>query len=187
LWEGRVVAAKAEKMPRGQDARIMPMIREVMGTEELRNLDRIVAAKGPGSFTGTRIGIAVAQGLGFGLEKPVVGVDRFESYKRLCAGDDVVVVLNSMRKELFCCEYKKGTERKIQMLRKEEIELLIKGRAVTGDVKMDSGNYKEYSPKDILEINAIIAAGADADDDRYKPVPLYVREPDVSAPNKRQT
>ena len=191
LWDGRIASAKAESMPRGQDARIMPMIREVMGTEALEGLDKIVVTKGPGSFTGTRIGIAVALGMGFGLGKPVLGVDRFEAYYRLHSkseSEDLIIVLDSMREELFCCIYKKGMDRKIQMLRKEAIELLIdnnKEATITGDVNIGSAKYKEYNPKDVLEMIAIIASQADIKDDRYRPVPLYVREPDVSVPKNK--
>ncbi len=43
-----------------------------------RNVDRIAVATGPGSFTGVRIGMAAAQGLGFSLGIPVTGVTSLE-------------------------------------------------------------------------------------------------------------
>jgi len=176
LFSGDSFLYKSEIMQRGQDARIMPMIREVMGKTDFASINMIAVAKGPGSFTGTRIGIAVAQGIGFGLSKPVIGIDRFETYKKLCGHDDVIVVLDSMRKELFFCEYKKGHERNIQMLSLEETEKLVDGKTVVGDVK----NYKGFSAKDILEMNAKIALEANTNNEQYKPIPLYVREPDVT-------
>lgn len=41
-------------------------------------LDLVSVAIGPGSFTGLRIGLAAAQGIGFGIARPVVGVTSLE-------------------------------------------------------------------------------------------------------------
>ncbi len=43
--------------------------------KKLNNLEGIVVFKGPGSFTGLRIGISVANALAAGLERPIVGAE----------------------------------------------------------------------------------------------------------------
>jgi len=43
------------------------------------DLDLIAASQGPGGFTGLRIGLAIAQGLGFSLNKPLVGISTLEA------------------------------------------------------------------------------------------------------------
>jgi tRNA threonylcarbamoyl adenosine modification protein YeaZ len=55
---------------------LLPMLDEVvtMTETELKDMDAIAIAKGPGSFTGLRIGSATAKGLGLALEKPIVAV-----------------------------------------------------------------------------------------------------------------
>ena len=47
---------------------------------KMADLSAIGVIVGPGSFTGIRMGIAYAKGLGIGLNIPVVGVNLFELY-----------------------------------------------------------------------------------------------------------
>lgn len=55
---------------------LLPMLDEVVKMTEtnLEEIDAIAIAKGPGSFTGLRIGSATAKGLGLALNKPIIPV-----------------------------------------------------------------------------------------------------------------
>ncbi|MDE5615471.1 MAG: tRNA (adenosine(37)-N6)-threonylcarbamoyltransferase complex dimerization subunit type 1 TsaB [Alphaproteobacteria bacterium] len=64
-----------------------------------RDLDAIGVVVGPGSFTGVRLGIAYAKGLGLGLDIPVVGINAFELY--LAAAPDAFVAIESGRGDFF--------------------------------------------------------------------------------------
>ena len=54
---------------------------------------------GPGSFTGIRLGIAYAKGIGMGLNIPVVGISMFDLY--LAATPDAFVAIDSGRGDFF--------------------------------------------------------------------------------------
>jgi tRNA threonylcarbamoyl adenosine modification protein YeaZ len=66
----------SEPMQRGQAQRLIPMVGEVLARAGLSYADvrRVAVAVGPGSFTGVRVGISAALGLGLALGVPVVGV-----------------------------------------------------------------------------------------------------------------
>ena len=63
------------------------------------DLTAIGGVVGPGSFTGIRMGIAYAKGLGIGLNIPVIGISAFELY--LAATPDAFVAIDSGRGDFF--------------------------------------------------------------------------------------
>lgn len=64
-----------------------------------RDISAIGIVVGPGSFTGIRLGIAYAKGLGMGLNIPVVGISLFDLY--LAATPDAFVAIDSGRGDFF--------------------------------------------------------------------------------------
>jgi tRNA threonylcarbamoyladenosine biosynthesis protein TsaB len=80
---------------RGHAEQILSLIDAVLAEAglSLSQLDGIAAGVGPGSFTGVRISVAVAQGLGFGAGLPVVPVTSLEAlaFPALEGGADRVV------------------------------------------------------------------------------------------------
>jgi len=114
IWRGGgVVARRFEATERGHAERLAPLVRDTMADAGLSfaALSLIAATTGPGSFTGLRVALALARGLGLALAVPVAGIDRFRvaaASARGTAADGLrpatgplLVALDSRRAELF--------------------------------------------------------------------------------------
>jgi len=106
----------SEPLGAQQSMSILAMIDELCSGAriELSELDAIVFDAGPGSFTGLRIGCAVAQGLGFALDRPLVAVDslRALAWQRVRIGAQEATVLaanDARRDEIYVAMYRIGT------------------------------------------------------------------------------
>lgn len=92
-----------EDMPQGQAERIFPAIAELLERNGVAYaaLGRIAVTTGPGSFTGLRIGLSAARGLGLALEIPVVGVPSLLALSLGCDEVLTVVLLDARRGEAY--------------------------------------------------------------------------------------
>lgn len=86
--DGVVLSKIIEPMQRGHQERIALMTSDLMTAAGLTfaDLDRIAVTVGPGSFTGLRIGLAFAKGLGVALDKPCGGVGVLDALGRQAEG-----------------------------------------------------------------------------------------------------
>jgi tRNA threonylcarbamoyl adenosine modification protein YeaZ len=73
---GSRARSRSLPMARGHAEALMPLVASVMSDAraEFDALDRIAVTVGPGSFTGLRVGVAAARGIGLAAGKPVVGL-----------------------------------------------------------------------------------------------------------------
>ncbi len=76
MWIDGAVIEHFELLERGHSKRILPMIEAVLAEAGLvlRQCDALAFGRGPGSFTGIRIGVGAAQGLAYGADLPTVPV-----------------------------------------------------------------------------------------------------------------
>ena len=81
-------------------------IKEALDEASLRfsDLDAVAISKGPGSYTGLRIGVSAAKGLCFSLDLPLISVPTLQSMAcQLNVGEDEVIipVLDARRMEVY--------------------------------------------------------------------------------------
>ncbi|MGL5814880.1 MAG: tRNA (adenosine(37)-N6)-threonylcarbamoyltransferase complex dimerization subunit type 1 TsaB [Aeromonas sp.] len=107
LLVGDKVFSRWEETPRDHTRKILPMVQAVLEDAglSLDQLDAIAFGRGPGSFTGVRIGISVAQGLAFGAGVPLIGVSTLaamaQGVHRLEGADKVLSAIDARMNEVY--------------------------------------------------------------------------------------
>jgi len=78
--DGEVISLRESIEHNSHSARITIFVEEVMkeGGYHLKDLDAIAVSKGPGSYTGLRIGVSTAKGLCYSLDKPLLAIETLE-------------------------------------------------------------------------------------------------------------
>ena len=101
LTEETILAEYTVNFKKTHSQTLLPMLDEIVRMLELdlKDIDAIAVAKGPGSFTGLRIGSATAKGLGLALDKPLLGIPTVDALAyNLFAMDGVICPLMDARR-----------------------------------------------------------------------------------------
>lgn len=88
---------------------ILDLLKEL--SFNIKDIDAIAVSKGPGSYTGLRIGVSLAKGICFALNKPLIaigsldsmvyGVERFITEQKLNAIDILCPMIDARRMEVY--------------------------------------------------------------------------------------
>lgn len=181
----------------------MPMLVETMAEagESLRALSAVAVTVGPGAFTGIRIGLAAARGIGLAANIPVVGVTTFAAVAEAVAEAEranrkLLVLLDSKRGDVFVQEF--ASERAavgsptilspdavLHRLASGSFILAGDGIAVVRShldaASLDVRYSAADGPADACWV-AQLAARSIAERTGLPPTPLYLRAPELRSP-----
>lgn len=123
--EDKVVAEYTVNHKKTHSQTLVPMMDEItrMTELDLSTLDAVCVAKGPGSFTGLRIGAATAKGLGLALSLPIVEVPTTDAMAYQFVGTDRIVcpLMDARRNQTYTGIY---------AFQKDEMEVLMPASAL---------------------------------------------------------
>jgi len=110
LWEnGRMLEEHACFSDRRHNEIILPALESLLLkiNRAACDLSGIVVGLGPGSFTGVRVGISTAQGLGQSLGIPVAGVSSFLAVAAGSRSNNALVIADARQNMLYAAFYRK--------------------------------------------------------------------------------
>lgn len=90
---------------------ILPMVDEILAQAciTLHQVDALVFGRGPGSFTGVRIGAGIAQGLAFGAELPVIPVSNLAAMAQAAyakyQAENVLTAIDARMNEVYFAQW----------------------------------------------------------------------------------
>lgn len=142
------------------------------------DIDRIVVGRGPGSFTGQRIGLATAIGLAAPHATQLAGATTTAALRH-AAGPEAVAMIDARRGEVFV----EGPDIELGAYRPEDlVGRLDAGTLVVGDGAVRYRSTFEHCtvPTDDSALHVPAAFALAALGDGSEPAtPIYVREPDA--------
>ena len=176
---------------------LMPMVDELLRQAgwSIQEIDRFICAKGPGSFTGLRIGIGTVKGLAMGVNAPCVGVSTLKALAYRMWGSDktVVPIMDARRGEVYAGVYRQEGERMVPLCPDRALPLteLISGLSgecvFLGDgvsvhreaIMKEMGGRAHFAPLShtLPDAAALIVAAQDEPEISYHALaPVYLRK-----------
>jgi tRNA threonylcarbamoyladenosine biosynthesis protein TsaB len=197
---GDILASESLPMVRGHAEALMPLVARVVKASGLAfaDFDRVVVTTGPGSFTGLRVGISAARGLGVATGIPVVGVSTLSAYSAPYLGADdkapVVAAIDARHSHVYLQVFAPGG-RTLVAPRLAPLSEAV--RAASGIASCIAGSAAQavadgvpqsmapviVDARDAPDIAWIAQIGAVLPEPDSPPRPEYLRAPDAQPQN----
>lgn len=188
----RTLGLRSEPMTKGHSERLGGLARDAVAEAGgFGVVDRIAVTVGPGSFTGLRVGLAFAQGLGAALNRPVVGVSTLDALAASAEADDIAALIDARRGQVYARFWRDGvadgpSEALPLDQAAERIAALRPGAVLVGS---GAALFAETPSAVILDLagpspEALARLAAGLDPAAAPPSPLYLRAPDATPPSR---
>lgn len=169
ITENQVVLRESVLPPaRKHLENLAPLIKDLAAelNLSLRGIDGFGVAIGPGSFSGTRVGLATIKGMALALAKPVAGISSLDilAWQALKDGECGAPVIDARRGEIYTAFYRRSGE-----------DVML----ISGPMLIKSGEFLEHSQKVGC---SLLLCGDSVVDDIVESMPNLVRSP-VNAPS----
>lgn len=189
----RTLGLRSEAMVKGHSERLGGLARDAVAEAGgFDAVDRIGVTVGPGSFTGLRVGLAFAQGLGAALGRPVVGVSTLDALAASTEASDIAALIDARRGQVYARFWREGVaDGPPEALSLDQaaarIAALQPGAALIGSgaglmAETVSGAVIQDRPGPSPE--ALARLTAQLDPAAATPRPLYLRAPDATPPSR---
>ena len=109
MIDGEVRAGRASAARARHGETLLPLVAEALSEAGLAkaDIDLVAVGLGPGSFTGTRVGVAIAKGLAIGLGRPLVGVVSLLAMAREAPGRWLAPAIDAYKGEVYVALYER--------------------------------------------------------------------------------
>ncbi|MNQ43351.1 tRNA threonylcarbamoyladenosine biosynthesis protein TsaB [compost metagenome] len=200
--DDRPLAVRSELMTKGHQERLAGLVRDAVAEAGggFDVLDRIGVTVGPGSFTGLRVGIAFALGLGAALDRPVVGVSTLDALAACAPSAGLVAaVIDARRGQVYARLFRDGAplaeaealsletaaDRILEAAAGAVPTLVGSGAALLGETFPDRFAEAVLQPMAAPTPEALARLTIAVDPAIALPRPLYLRAPDATPPSRR--
>lgn len=193
------LGVRAEVMAKGHQERLGGLARDAAAEAGgFGGIDRIGVTVGPGSFTGLRVGLAFALGLGAALDRPVVGVSTLDALAAsVPAKGMVAAVIDARRGQVYARLFRDGAplgeaealpleiarDRILTAAGDARSTLIGSGAALLAEIFPELAGAALH-PLPAPTPEAVAALTLAADPATSPPQPLYLRAPDATPPSR---
>ncbi|HZW16457.1 MAG TPA: tRNA (adenosine(37)-N6)-threonylcarbamoyltransferase complex dimerization subunit type 1 TsaB [Brevundimonas sp.] len=192
--EARALGLRSEAMTKGHQERLAGLVRDaVVEAGGFGPIDRVGVTVGPGSFTGLRVGLAFAQGLGAALDRPVVGISTLDALAASAGmGPATAALIDARRGQIYARFWRGGVAQgpaealSIETARERAAALGDSARLVGSGAALIAGEVPGAAALDLAgpSPEALARLTAAADPAENPPRPLYLRAPDATPPTR---
>lgn len=119
--------AHFEVCPQQHSQKMLPLIDSALrkASLSLNTLDAIAFGRGPGSFTGVRVGVSVTQGLAYSANLPVIGISNLQimAQQAFDTSDTeyVISTIDARMGEIYYAEFKRGGDNLAEFTSEERV------------------------------------------------------------------